>query len=163
MMVSIDRATLVQLTDAPLFQACGRAVPDELGVQLSTASWSAARDAILDPAWEALRQEVTGETTSHLFRKHPGAYHGVWNSLVDEAKGHIEPIVSRAAAFIPDAESRAKILDDVRWDLLMGAMETTYARYGVPCFYRLLWKVYVAGHLPCGWQGVPQTGRPVVF
>jgi len=159
---SVDRGALLELAQAALFGHCGEPVAADLGIQLPQATWVIARDAILKPEWADLRQEVVGDMTSHLTVKHPRVFQGVWNKLVREAKQTVEPLVASAAARIPEAV-RASILDDVRADLVMGVMERTYAAFGVPEFHRALWRVYVAGHLPCGWVGAIESGRPMVF
>lgn len=89
----------------------------------------------------------------------------LWNSLVDELKQIIDPMIDRKLKPILELRKtdNGRFRQSIWSDMLLIGMEAEYADIRPPEFYARLAHWYLQGHFPCGWQGEFPSGKLVIY
>jgi hypothetical protein len=148
------------------FARCGERLALDLTMETEPArGWAQAIECCKSPAWENAQLEAQNQLTVWL-HLHDGAGYRRWNETVVAHKdATVSPLTERILVpFQAEHGLDIALVHSVQWDILGALMENSYLRSGHPAFFFLeLLTVYVAGHLPCGWQGGWPEGRLLVY
>ena len=62
-----------------------------------------------------------------------------------------------------DEKTKQRVIDDVKFNILTLFMIDYYSDYYQSEFFDRMLKIYLAGHLPCGWSGEYPEGKFFVY
>ncbi len=161
--MAISEQELARLSNFPWLQQCGQE-PPEFGFKVSVvATWSEAEASFSTPSWEDTTLEAHNDIMSRL--RAVGADDAtVWNTNAGRFREWIASNVQPRVEAVRQQESLSScLIDCVGWDVLHGMMEMFFSKHRPPVFFRELLKVYEAGHLPVGWEGLRPDGHLIVF
>lgn len=114
--------------------------------------------------WENATLEAINLLSWYL-HSHHREEHNRWNEYITEGKSFLtENIESTLIGVQQSLGLNQSILDSIKFDILGAYMESAYSdlNHGSTFFSELI-KVYVAGHIPCGWKGKYTKGYLLVY
>ena len=117
----------------------------------------------LSQNYETAIYEAQGDLSSFLFIHHREEFRE-WNKLVEQVKIKVFPLIlpnivdSITSNNLPDT-----ILPYVQYNLLMIIMASCYSQFYKSYFFMGLERIYLSGHLPCGWEGDYPQGSFMVL
>ncbi len=119
------------------------------------ANWGQVCQLSGRPEWEQAELEARNQLTEYLAYHHPDADRQ-WNDVTDRARQFLEseltPAFKRSLRSALGATPKS-LVDTMQWDVLAALMEDAYADLDPPRFFTHLLTIYLAGHIPCGWEG----------
>lgn len=105
-----------------------------------------------------------GDFTTYLFKNHKAEYNKYWNDEVETIKEqYLSKITEKVNMALINSGLSVDILDDINMNLLSIFMLEYYSEYYSCDFYNKMLKIYLAGHLPCGWIGEYPDGKFIVY
>lgn len=114
--------------------------------------------------WENTCLDIRGNFTRYLFKNHRDIYNRDWNVVVENVKNnYLEPLVPEMEAKLSLKNIKGDIIDDVKFNLLTLFMLKYYSDYYRDEFWDKMLRIYLSGHLPCGWVGKYTGGKFVVY
>lgn len=151
---------LDRILAVPWFEKCGVEPfsDDALSVRV-VPDWSRAIKKAESVRWEDVQTDRQGDLSVHVSKRMERTG-SEWNELAIAARdwivSEVEPRLAAAAADIPDFD---RVALTVRWDLQHFLIFSAYRRLRPPEYYATLFRVYEAGHFPCGWAGPYPDGE----
>ena len=110
--------------------------------------------------WENLCLDRMGDFTTYLLKNHKAEYNKYWNDGVRMIKEqYISKLSEKVNFILTNSDLSVDILDDIKMNILSIFMLEYYAKYYSSDFYTKMFKIYLAGHLPCGWFGEYPNGK----
>ena len=114
--------------------------------------------------WENLCLDRMGDFTTYLLKNHKAEYNKYWNDGVRMIKEqYISKLSEKVNFILTNSDLSVDILDDIKMNILSIFMLEYYAKYYSSDFYTKMFKIYLAGHLPCGWFGEYPNGNFIVY
>ncbi len=114
--------------------------------------------------WENLCLDRMGDFTTYLQKNHKAEYNKYWNDGVRMIKEqYISKLSEKVNFILTNSDLSVDILDDIKMNILSIFMLEYYAKYYSSDFYTKMFKIYLAGHLPCGWFGEYPNGKFIVY
>jgi hypothetical protein len=154
---------LSEFDAAPLFSKCGASIESPGVNTIQVQNWESVLESIRTVEWENAGID-TANLLRHQIRTHDPVQLNLWNDRVVDIKPQLEEVVYRKLT--PWMQSRTlppKVVNVVRWDLLHLCMYEGHKPYVSVPFYDEMRAWYLAGHLPCGWQGDFPAGQMMVY
>ena len=154
-----------QLIDCPWLKRCG--IP-EASLFPFPATWIQDVDeitkAITSIEWENICLEEHGNISEFLAVNDRAEYRHSWNTTVAFLKSKYLPdIMFRIENICKENKLPSSILNDIKFNLLSIFLTNHYQQYDRSSFFSMLLSIYMAGHLPCGWQGKYPDGNIIIF
>ncbi len=114
--------------------------------------------------WENVCLEAEGDFTAYLHKNHKEDYNKYWNDMVRKIKSeYINTIAEDIMNALGDFEGKDDIIIDMKANLVSLFMIHFYSEHYKSDFYDKMLKIYLAGHVPCGWSGKYPEGRFQVY
>lgn len=114
--------------------------------------------------WENVCLEAQGDFTAYLCINHKEVYNKYWNDMVRKIKkDYISRIAKNIAKELDDFEDKDDIIISMRADIVDLFMIHFYSEYYKSDFYEKMLKIYLSGHIPCGWSGKYPDGKFQVY
>jgi hypothetical protein len=114
--------------------------------------------------WENISLEEDGNLSEFLSVNHKDIYNNCWNPKVRLIKKEYIPAILKK---IEEDNSKttltAKILDDIKANVVSILMADYYSEYYKSDFFDKLLNIYTSGHLPCGWHGSYPEGKIMIY
>jgi hypothetical protein len=146
---------------APVLRLGDLAIP-AFRIQLAS-SWEEMKKLITSQEWEDLSIDQRNRVSTGVVTACPQRFNQ-WNPTASEAHGRVVRIFQEKAGAIVESQRMPKRFTDmVQWAICLVCLELEFADIVAPGFYSIQGYWYLAGHLPCGWVGPPETGAMVVF
>jgi len=162
MRMIIEKEFVETILNCQWLQRCGQI--DNLGFDVEYLS--SKRDAeknISATKWENICLERKGEFTTYLLKNYK-AVCKYWNEEVRVIKEqYISKISEKVNISLMNNDFSVDILDDIKMNILSIFMLEYYLEYYSSDFYNKMLKIYLAGHLPCGWIGEYPNGKFIVY
>ena len=154
------RSLIGEFGKLDFFNMCG--LPGDASV-IHVDDWDTAIWMITHPDWTDYKEWFWSDRLRVLSMEFPQEIK-TWNDVVDEVKSFTEPLVDEIErARFAGQEVPKDVFDAIRWDLVQGCMEREYEEIVPNSIYTKLAEQYLAGRLPCGWDGDYPDGSVVVF
>jgi hypothetical protein len=159
---SSSKALLAKLEETDWFRSVGEPIADATVPRIR--SWKEAVALRTSRLQKNIANESANALTEKLCFEFPKRYHGKWNKLVTAVRKIWDPIsATKIKKVMMDNKLNIAFVDSVNWDILFSCMELEYADLVPPRFFKERLDWYLAGHFPCGWDGVFPDGRLIVF
>ena len=163
MRMIIEKEFVETILNCQWLQRCGQI--DNLGFDVEYLS--SKRDVeknINATKWENICLERKGDFTTYLLKNHKAQYNKYWNEEVRRIKEqYISKISEKVNIALTNSDLSVDILDDIKMNILSIFMLEYYSEYYSSDFYNKMMKIYLAGHLPCGWIGEYPNGKFIVY
>jgi hypothetical protein len=122
------------------------------------------RKSIRSMKWENICLEEIGNVTAYLAVHHSTEYNSFWNKGVMEIREVLLPSIDNQLLHL----KHNKIIDEriseaIRFDMINIVMAISYEHFVSSKFYNKMYKIYLDGHLPCGWRGEYPMGEIEVY
>lgn len=161
--MEIRKEFIDKMLDCPWLQSCGNKDKLELDVEYLN-SWKEAEKKISYSKWENLCIDRHGDLTVFLCLNHGEEYNKYWNEKVGIIKeNYISIIEDKINPILLGNILSNKILNNMKWNILSLFMLEFYSEFYTSEFYEDMLKIYLAGHLPCGWSGKYPKGKFIVY
>jgi hypothetical protein len=161
-MTSATQERLDQLRAATWFAAVGRRGEDAKEV-IQLSSWNEAISHCASLEWQDLKLEHANIISDSVRRASIDRYRR-WNEVVRSVKPLVIAMVQdKTAAVAEQQELPVVFTHAVQWDILHLCIECEYSDLCPPAFYSDWAAWYVKGRFPCGWEGEPPEGRPIIY
>lgn len=122
------------------------------------------KKCLQNPKWETLCLMKENNFTSFLFLNHKDWYNKNWNKTVCKIrKKYILLTLDESIDRFQDDELKQIVYNNVRGDITFLYMLNIFSNYYIDDFYDKMQKIYLAGHLPCGWVGSLKEGKFLVY
>jgi len=148
------------------FGHCGEPTKVDLTMDIrQVRDWAEATTCCTSQAWTDVQREANNQLTIFL-GAHDSENYLNWNEKVIGFRQEVLAPLS-ANQLLP--YQKEKHLQDAvvlcaDWDIMCALMENAYIDSGHSSFFFLeLFRVYEAGHFPCGWEGQWPEGRLLVY
>lgn len=153
--MQIDRSLVPQIENIPWLQECGKVLPAEIPGILKALDEEQALTLFNSAGWADARTEAQGDLTGYLAKHHYNDYGGHWNRMVKEASRIVEdaalqPLRSALRRRGWDESFSGVIVVDLTRAMLERSYRTRFRK--APAFFDVVFAIYKAGHLPCGWS-----------
>ncbi len=161
--MEISIAFIKLIMDCELLCRCGE--KDDLGFDVEYVdSEKKAKRMISSVKWENICLEVSGDFTEFLSRNHKDIFNKNWNVVVRQIKSkYMNEIQTKVEMNWKDEKTKQRVIDDVQFNILTLFMIDYYSDYYQSDFFDRMLKIYLAGHLPCGWIGEYPNGKFIVY
>lgn len=142
-----------------------RGKQEELGFEVEyVKSKTQVRKLISSIKWENVCLEAEGDFTAYLHINHKEDYNKYWNDMVRLIKNeYIGKIADNIQMALDDFDGGDDIIIDMKSNLVSLFMMNFYSEYYESDFYDKMLKIYLAGHIPCGWIGKYPEGKFQVY
>lgn len=161
--MEISNEFLKLIMDCDLLSRCGE--KDDLGFDVEYVdSETKAKKMINSIKWENTYLEVRGDFTEFLSRNHKDIFNKNWNIVIRQIKSeYMNEIQTKVGINWKDEKTKQRVIDDVKFNILTLFMIDYYSDYYQSEFFDRMFKIYLAGHLPCGWSGEYPEGKFFVY
>ncbi|MED4402703.1 hypothetical protein [Metabacillus fastidiosus] len=110
--------------------------------------------------WENICLERIGDVTSYLSKNYRELYNKNWNNLAIEIRKNIVPTINEKLEFlIKEGQLLENMKDQILFDVMNIALFQSYSSMCKSEFYECLYKIYMSGYIPCGWNGKYPKGN----
>jgi hypothetical protein len=156
----LDRTILDRLDEIPWLERCGivEAVPAAFET-CQVTSWEEVA-AVSTDEWYRSKQERYNDVSRAVAAERRDLFDGPWwNVIATGARDELDARLTERLVKTFHADRMSpffnRIPGIVKGDNLFAIVEASWAAFGckVPSFWRDLFTLYEAGHLPCGWDG----------
>lgn len=118
---------------------------------------------IISIKWENVCLEERGSLTAYLACNHKEKYRE-WNDKVNFIKKEYLPsIICNIDLNMIEDQYKKEVLSDINFNVISIFMVHFYSDYFHSIFFNNLLKIYLAGQLPCGWEGKHPEGKIKVY
>ena len=118
---------------------------------------------IAERKWEDLCLRKQGDLTAFLCVHCKDEYQQ-WNNIVDIVKEkYMDPVIQEIKSALNQIGLNESVLPNVQWDILSLFMASYYSDYYSDEFYEKMLRIYLSGHMPCGWTGGLKDGKFLVY
>lgn len=150
-MRSTTHSLLTELQSAQLLHQVGQ--PHTLPHR-SIGSWREALELCHSESWDALQLMTKNRHAGVVNRLNWDRCQG-WNAVCAELRPEIAKIIEVCFQRVRETHKLTPDLQGaMSWDLLGMLLEREFEDVTPPAFYLpVLFPIYTAGHLPCGWTG----------
>jgi hypothetical protein len=154
--IELARSIYKQLEDLDWFACCGS--PDLPKLSFSVARVldpEVAADSMSSAVWADAKTHAQGELTGYLARRDYQIYGTHWNKLAKETQSLDETIGASVERSLLVHRLKVEWAPLILTDIGRAALELAFRKRFrlTPVFFEQLLDVYLAGRLPCGWQG----------
>ena len=152
-----------RLLNCKWLQNCGK--QEDFGFEVEyVKSKKQLKKLISSIKWENICLEAEGDFTAYLHINHKEDYNKYWNDMVSMIKSeYINTIAEDIMKVLDDFEGKDDIIIDMKANIVSLFMMHFYSEYYNSDFYDKMLKIYLAGHIPCGWNGEYPEGRFLVY
>lgn len=164
-MLGLKEDFLTAINGCQWFKHCGNEWKDEIDFKVKRIKTiENASNSISSLKWENLCLKKDGDFTAYLFLNHRDLYCEFWNDMVDRIKkNYLVSLSETMEAKLQDNGLGGYALSNVEYNVLELFMLNYYSDYYKDEFYEKMLKIYLSGHLPCGWVGSLKTGTFLVY
>lgn len=161
--MEISKKFIDQMLECNWLCRCGN--EDDLGFDVEYInSQNKMKKMINSIKWENACLEADGDFTAFLHKNHKEIYNKFWNETVRMVKNeYINNIADYLEEVLSDYINKDEIICDIKANLVTLFMIDFFSEYYSSDFYEKMLKIYLSGHLPCGWAGTYPEGKFVVF
>lgn len=160
--MTLSKEFIEKIQNCPWLKNCGQKDAFEFDVEY-VKDIKAVDKHINSMKWENLCLDKKGDFTVYLCINHKEEYQ-CWNDLAKEVKSEYMPAISdEVMRILAEKEMPESVLADVKMNVLSIFMLEYYSEYYSSEFYDNMLKIYLAGHLPCGWKGSSEDGKFLVY
>ncbi|MBP3611326.1 MAG: hypothetical protein J6J42_13440 [Lachnospiraceae bacterium] len=161
--MNISKEFIDKILNCPWLQNCGKKDSLEVGAAYLDKT-ADVRKYIVSLKWENLCLDKQGDFTTYLFKNYRDEFNKYWNETVRMIKKEYMPAISdRINERLLRLGLPGDVLDDMKMNIVSLFMLEYYSEYYSCDFYESILKIYMAGHLPCGWKGKYPEGKFLVF
>lgn len=159
----LEKEFVESILNCQWLQRCGQI--DSLGFEVEYLdNKKEVEKNINSVKWENICLDKKGDFTTYLFKNHKADYNKYWNVEVETIKEqYLSKITEKVNMALTNSGLSVDILDDINMNLLSIFMLEYYSEYYSCDFYNKMLKIYLAGHLPCGWIGEYPDGKFIVY
>jgi hypothetical protein len=127
-------------------------------------SWSDAITGLSDDDWANIRLEQREQYRLNLMLTDVQRWR-TWNEVFASIQPDLDHVVAEAIRSVPpQMPDEGSLRSALVWDVASMLIEYKFADVVPVSFFAFLGQFYLAGHLPCGWDGPPPPGgSPAVF
>lgn len=87
-----------------------------------------------------------------------------WNRIAEEIfNDYVCPIIKQVSEMLADDENKDDIIKDMKFNIMSLYLLNYYSEYYKSEFLNRMEKIYLSGHLPCGWKGKYPKGTFIVY
>ena len=159
-MVKLDSNTVESILNVNLLNKIGEPYNEYPNI----SNVNKVSKAVKSIKWENICLEEIGNLTGFLAVNHPDKYNLFWNQLVEEIKVKLIPHVeSQLNVLLQNGAITKNIVDSVLFDIINIVMTFSYSEFFNSDFYTEMYKIYMDGHLPCGWKGKYPQGQIEIY
>lgn len=161
--MEIKESFIKKILECEWLRNCGSEF--DLGFEVEyIKSRSKAEKLIKSMKWENVCLETGGDFTVFLHKNHKEDYNKYWNEVVIRIKNEYISIISEKIEIaVAEFNDKEAILNDMKFNLITLFMLNFYSEYYSSDFYNKMLKIYLSGHLPCGWSGNYAEGKFIVY
>ena len=161
--MTLEKEFVESILNCQWLQRCGQ--KDSLGFEVEYLdNKKEVEKNINSVKWENICLDKKGDFTTYLFKNHKAEYNKYWNDEVETIKEqYLSKITEKVNMALTNSGLSVDILDDINMNLLSIFMLEYYSEYYSCDFYNKMLKIYLAGHLPCGWIGEYPDGKFIVY
>ncbi len=161
--MEIREEFIKQIQECRWLQSCGTA--EDLGFEVTYIKpQSKAEKKLCSLSWENICLEAYGDFSSYLCKNHKADFNKYWNETVKKIKQeYINPMSATLENAVSGFNAKENILNNIRFNLVMLFMAEFYSEYYRCDFFDNMLKIYLSGHLPCGWSGRYPNGMFYVY
>ena len=76
---------------------------------------------------------------------------------------YMDPVIQEIKSALNQIGLNESVLPNVQWDILSLFMASYYSDYYSDEFYEKMLRIYLSGHMPCGWTGGLKDGKFLVY
>lgn len=161
--MEIRKEFIDKMLNCPWLQSCGNKDKLEFDVEYLN-HWEEVEKNISTIKWENLCIDRNGDFSAFLCINHDEEYNKYWNDEVDIIKEEYLCIIEdKINPILIDNKLSDKILNNMKWNIISLFMLEFYSEFYTSEFYEDMLKIYLAGHLPCGWSGKYPKGKFMVY
>lgn len=158
-MLELNKSFIDVISNCLWFENCGKRDDKKIEFEvIFVENAEEVKKSISNNKWENLCLIKSGDLTEFLSINYRNEDRK-WNELVEKVKAEYMSV------FLPEIEGKLddtgldkSVLKYIEWDILMLFMSNYYSDYYEDEFYVKLLKIYLSGHLPCGWSGKLKSG-----
>lgn len=151
------------IMECQLMDKCGKIEDLDFDVEYVNSKDKAIK-MINSLEWENLCLDERNDFTGFLYDNYKDLYNKNWNVEVQKIKGeYMNEIQKKIETNWNDKDSEQYVIDDVEFNIISIFMLNVYSEYYKSDFYEKMFKIYLAGHLPCGWSGDYPNGKFIVY
>lgn len=115
-------------------------------------------------AWENMCLERAGDFTAYLHVNHKTEFNQYWNNEVRIVKSEYMPeIIDKITQALLNKDLSLDILEDMKMNIVTLFMLEFFSEYYSSDFFERMLRIYLSGHLPCGWAGKYPKGRFLIY
>lgn len=161
--MTLEKEFVESILNCQWLQRCGQI--DSLGFEVEYLNNKKVVEKNINSVkWENICLDKKGDFTTYLFKNHKAEYNKYWNDEVETIKEqYLSKITEKVNMALINSGLSVDILDDISMNLLSIFMLEYYSEYYSCDFYNKMLKIYLAGHLPCGWIGEYPDGKFIVY
>ena len=161
--MEIKNEFIEQLLNCKWLQNCGK--QEDLGFEVEyVKTKKQLKKLISSIRWENVCLEAEGDFTAYLHINHKEDYNKYWNDVVMMIKReYINTIAENIMNALDDFEGKDDIIIDMKANIVSLFMLQFYSEYYNSDFYDKMLKIYLEGHIPCGWNGEYPEGKFLVY
>ena len=161
--MEISKEFIKLIMDCELLRRCGE--KDDFGFDVEYVnSETKAKKMINSINLENTCLEVSGDFTEFLSRNYKDIFNKNWNVVVRQIKSkYMNEIQTKVEMNWKDGKTKQRVIDDVQFNILTLFMLDYYSDYYQSEFFDRMLKIYLSGHLPCGWSGEYPEGKFFVY
>jgi len=151
MLVAHD--VIEQWLNGPWFEHCGE--KDEIACEnrYQFVPKSAAKKKILGLKWQNTTLEKEGDVHADLFFIDEDVQR-MWNHIVDYVKDNLwTQIYDKVAARLDEIGfAHEAYMSTMQFDIVLCTVVLSYRSYRKSSFWEDMLRIYMSGHVPCGWR-----------
>ena len=152
------------INSCPWLKNCGECSCLELGFEIVLIpDRQEVVKRIAERKWEDLCLRKQGDLTAFLCVHCKDEYQQ-WNNIVDIVKEkYMDPVIQEIKSALNQIGLNESVLPNVQWDILSLFMASYYSDYYSDEFYEKMLRIYLSGHMTCGWTGGLKDGKFLVY
>lgn len=156
-------STINQMLSCEWFSHCGdkNAITDVSCIYIDDATL--VSKMLLSSRLENAIYDAQGDISSYLCVHHRSEYRE-WNALVQQIKDEFFPILTpNIRKGITNLGLPKDIISCIEYSVLITMLSSCYDQYYHSLFFDCMKKIYLSGHIPCGWKGKYPKGCFVIY
>lgn len=141
---------------------CGK--KDDFSFDVKFFDEKDALESITSPRWEKIWKEARDDFSAYLRDNCKEVYESEWNKHTKKYRTEfVNPLCESLKKNYPDNEKYITFINFVRSNIIFLFMYNLFSDYYSNYFFEKMLEIYLAGHVPCGWEGSYSNGYFVVY
>lgn len=153
---------LDDITNCEWLSRCGK--KDSFTFDIKLMDEENALNSIISPSWERVWMEARDDFSAYLGDNCKEVYEREWNIHTKKYRTEfVNPLCESLKRNYPDDEKYNTVINFVRSNIIFLFMYNLFSDYYSNRFFDEMLEIYLAGHVPCGWEGSYPNGNFKVY